>query len=129
MIKNTIQRYGYVAMLFHWVSAIVVIFMFGLGIYMMDLPYGHPYEKSSLNLHQSMGLSFFMLWTMRLVWKIINVSPKLDEPTTKFKKFENFSAHLVHGILYLLMFMMLFSGYLLAITDGAGVSFTFWGFF
>jgi len=129
MIKNTKQRYGIVAMLFHWLSAVIIIFMFGLGIYMMDLSYGHPYEKTSLDLHQSLGLSFFILWSMRIIWKIINTSPKLDEATTLFKKVENFSAHFVHAILYILMFVMLFSGYLLAITDGAGYSFTFWGWF
>ncbi|MCJ8315340.1 MAG: cytochrome b [Saccharospirillaceae bacterium] len=129
MIKNTTLRYGLVAMIFHWLSALIIIFMFGLGIYMMDLPYGHPYEQTSFNLHQSIGMSFFILWTLRIIWRLINVSPKLDEAITTFKKFEKLSVHVVHTVLYLLMFVMLFSGYLLAITDGSGYSFTFWGWF
>ena len=129
MIKNTQERYGLIAILFHWISALIIFFMFGLGLYMMDLSYGHPYEQSSLSLHQSLGLSFFILWTLRLIWKFMNPKPKLPKADTSFKKFENFAAHAVHIILYLLMFTMLFSGYLLAITDGSGDYFTFWGLF
>ncbi|BCE01329.1 cytochrome b [Marinicellulosiphila megalodicopiae] len=129
MIKNTETSYGLVAKLLHWLSALVIIFMFGLGLYMMDLSYGHPYEKSSLSLHQSIGMSFFILWTVRLIWKFLNLSPKLAQADSTIKKLENFAAHAVHGLLYVMMFIMLFSGYLLAITDGAGSSFTFFGLF
>ncbi|MDO6804863.1 hypothetical protein Q4595_20600, partial [Wenyingzhuangia sp. 1_MG-2023] len=39
MILNTPNRYGLVAIALHWLMALGVIGMFGLGLYMVELTY------------------------------------------------------------------------------------------
>ena len=40
--KNTTTHYGLLTILLHWVSAITVFALFGVGLYMMSLSYLRP---------------------------------------------------------------------------------------
>ena len=42
MLKNNEDSYGSVAKTLHWLMALAIIGMFGLGLYMMDMDYYDP---------------------------------------------------------------------------------------
>ena len=60
MIRNDSERYGVVAQALHWLIAVLIFTMFGLGYYMEDLPLGQ--QKLELyGLHKSLGITIFTL--------------------------------------------------------------------
>jgi cytochrome b561 len=74
--KNSQKSYGMTAIILHWSSALLVIFILGLGIYMTDLPDG-DFKWSWYGLHKSIGLLIFMLLILRVIWKRLNTTPPL----------------------------------------------------
>ncbi|MDF1763580.1 MAG: cytochrome b [Oleibacter sp.] len=121
-LRNTDHGYGWIAIVFHWIGAIAVTGMFGLGIYMVDLTFYDPWYKGSLDLHKSLGILIALLISARLIWRIVNPSPRgLSD-----KKLENQAAHTVHWILYGAMICMFVSGYLISTADGRGINVFDW---
>ena len=119
MLNNTKTAYGWVAILLHWIMALAIFGMFGLGLYMVELTYYDAWYKGSLDLHKSIGILLLGLLLIRTLWRWINISP--DSADEHASKFEVTSAHLVHLGLYLLMFTLMISGYLISTADGRGI--------
>lgn len=108
MIRNDASRYGVVAQVLHWVIAILVFAMFGLGYYMEDLPLSQ--EKLELyNTHKSLGITIFSLALIRLVWRLFNAAPPLPEHMAPW---ERAAAHMSHALLYGLILIQPLIGFL-----------------
>ncbi|MEE3161153.1 MAG: cytochrome b/b6 domain-containing protein, partial [Pseudomonadota bacterium] len=54
-LKNTEHSYGWISITLHWLVALVVFGMFGLGLYMVELTYYDAWYKGSLDLHKGAG--------------------------------------------------------------------------
>ena len=119
VFRNSETRYGIVAKLFHWLMAILIIAIFALGLYMVELSYYDRWYKDSLEIHKSTGLLIALLWLLRLTWKKTSIAPK----TLSLHAWETKIAHLAHFGLYLLMALICVSGYLISTADGDGISF------
>lgn len=116
-IKNTASGYGWAAIALHWLMALGIFFLFGLGLYMVELTYYDPWYRDSLDLHKSIGLVLLLVWFARLVWRWINTSPApVGTPI------EQKAAHWVHVILYLIMIALFVTGYLISTADGRAIS-------
>lgn len=124
MLKNTKTAYGWISILLHWVMALVIIGMFGLGLYMVELTYYDAWYKGSLDLHKSIGILLFCLLFVRTLWRCLNINP--DSADKNASQFELKSAHLVHLGLYLLMFALMISGYLISTADGRSIAVFHW---
>ena len=120
MIKNTDTSYGWVAIILHWLMAITIFGLFGLGLYMVELTYYDAWYKGSLDLHKSIGIVLASLLIIRIIWRCINISPKSVDASAS--KLEIKSAHYVHILLYILMAMLMFSGYLISTADGRAIN-------
>jgi cytochrome b561 len=48
MITNTASRYGLIAIALHWLMAVGIFGMFGLGLYMVELTYYDSWYHGSL---------------------------------------------------------------------------------
>lgn len=116
-LRNTKSSYGWVAICLHWVVALAVFGMFGLGLYMVELTYYDAWYKGSLDLHKSAGLTIAALVFARLTWKFINPTPV----GLSTKPLENLAGHLAHIALYLIMAALFISGYLISTADGHGI--------
>lgn len=117
MIRNSEQGYGVIAIAIHWIMALAIFFLFGLGLYMVELTYYDTWYKGSLDLHKSIGITLFAFWILRLVWRWTNVEPT-PEPG---QRWEHFAAHAAHIVLYLLMLALMITGYLISTATGAGI--------
>ncbi|MBQ4877340.1 cytochrome b [Pseudoalteromonas luteoviolacea] len=118
MLKNSDQGYGWVSIAVHWLMAMVIFFMFGLGLYMVELTYYDAWYKGSLDLHKSLGIILIVLWLFRLAWRQLNTKPKvLPGP-----KLEQIAARVGHQLLYVLMLLLLLSGYFISTADGRPIS-------
>lgn len=110
MIRNTPTGYGAIAILFHWTMALLIIGMFAFGKYMHSLPPTDPATFELYQLHKSVGFIVLGLAVLRIVWRLINPSPKMPEGMHKHEKL---AAHLGHIGLYALIFAIPLTGWLL----------------
>lgn len=120
-LRNTSQRYGKVARLLHWSMAILIIFLFALGTYMMGLGYYDSWYQKAPNLHLSLGVVSAVLLVLRFGWRLSNTQPDgLGEA------WEQRAALWAHRLFYLLISAIIISGYLITTADGQGVYFFGW---
>ena len=121
-LTNTTQRYGWISIVLHWLMALTLFGLFGLGLYMVELTYYDAWYKGSLDLHKAIGILLALTWMARLSWRFANPSPE----ELSDKAWENKAAHLVHWVLYLLMLALFVSGYPISTADGRSISVFGW---
>ncbi|WP_163834875.1 cytochrome b [Spartinivicinus ruber] len=122
-IKNTPKQYGLVSILLHWLTAITIIGLFALGLYMVELDYYDPWYKKGPDIHKSIGLLLLAVFIIRAGWRLFTNAPK---PLETHQAWERLLAHLTHITLYLLILLVIFSGYLISTADGRSVSVFGW---
>jgi len=121
MLKNTSTSYGWISIVLHWLSAIAVIGLFAVGFWMVDLNYYSEWYRTAPYYHKSVGLILAFIILLRVIWKMRQVVPApLGKPI------ENKAAELVHRLIYLLMFSLFISGYLISTADGRGIDVFDW---
>lgn len=121
--RNSPERYGTVAIVLHWLVALAVFGMFGLGLWMSELTLYHPWYHRAPALHKSIGLLLFGVMVLRLLWRLLNPRPA---PLPNHSPIEQLGAHLVHWLLYLLLLATMVFGYLISTADGRGVDIFNW---
>lgn len=118
-IKNSKDRYGIIAISFHWIIALLIIGLLAVGIYMVYLPIG--LEKIKLyGWHKEFGILVLMLVALRVAWRLSNIVPFLPSHIPSWQKL---AARTVHFLLYVLMLAMPITGWLLSSAAGFPVSF------
>lgn len=115
MWRNTDSRYGIITIAIHWLVAIIAISLFVLGLWMVGLGYYDPWYRRAPELHKSTGVLLFFLMLFRLIWNSFNKKPQL---LTGNNPLEEKIARTVHFFLYLLLFAVMLSGYLISTADG-----------
>lgn len=109
--------------------AILLLTLFGLGWYMVDLPKGSDERSWFFALHKSIGLTMALLALIRLAWRYTHVPPDLPETVSQFKQQ---LAGLTHWLLYMAMIIQPLSGYISSSFSGYktkiwGVALPHWG--
>lgn len=122
MYKNNENKYGLVAILIHWVSAVAVFGLFALGYWMVDLNYYSDWYQTAPHYHKSVGILLLLATVFRIVWKLANPKPKVLAE----KPIEKLAVKLGHRVLYLLLIVLLVSGYLITTADGRGIDVFSW---
>ncbi len=133
-------RYTKTAVILHWLIALGIFILFGIGWFMADLPKKVPDQSSFdlfdlgifswsvgepisprafyFNLHKSIGVTVFALILIRILWRFTHKPPTL---LTSYKEIERKVATGAHLLLYVLMFALPFSGLKTAIYSKYGV--------
>jgi cytochrome b561 len=114
-LRNDSLNYGLVAIGLHWLVALAVIGQFALGLWMRSLGYYDAWYQLGPWWHKGIGVLLFIVMLTRLLWRIGNPRPA---PLPTHKPYERKSAVWVHGLLYLLLFVIMISGYLITTADG-----------
>lgn len=117
MLKNSDQQFGLVSTYIHWITAIMVFSLFGVGFWMVDLNYYSEWYRTAPYYHKAFGLTLFIVTLFRLIWKAVNPSPKELGDNVIEKKL----AKLAHLGLYALLLITMISGYLISTADGRGI--------
>lgn len=123
MLKDRPQGFGLVTILLHWVCALIIVFLFSLGLYMTSLSYYDDWYHKAPSLHVSLGLILFLLMVLRLVWRLISRTP---DPLPEHNLLIRLAASAVKIILYGLIFTVIASGYLITTAEGAAPSIFGW---
>jgi cytochrome b561 len=119
MLRNSTNAYGLISIFLHWLMAISIFSLFGLGLYMVELSYYDTWYRGSLDLHKSVGLILFVILLLRIVWRITNVSPSNADKSAS--NIEIKIAHYAHLALYGLMAVLMITGYLISTADGRAI--------
>lgn len=120
-MEKAITQYNKLSKLFHWLSALFILGLFALGLWMVDLSYYSQWYKPAPHWHKSIGLCLFALTLLRLIWKTITVSPQIEG-----QKWEKSAAKSVHSLLYFVLFTVFISGYLISTADGRSIDIFNW---
>jgi cytochrome b561 len=122
-IRNTQLRYGSIAILLHWLMAMLIFTMLGLGLYMTSLTFS--LEKLKLyGWHKQLGILILMLVTLRIIWRLANINPGLPLEMPQWQKLAARGAHLAF---YGFMVVMPITGWF--ISSAAGLPVSFFGLF
>ncbi|HTD29493.1 MAG TPA: cytochrome b [Xanthomonadaceae bacterium] len=123
-LRSTSTRWGWATRALHWSIAVAVLGMFAAGFYAVSLhpvtPAGFRQYNAVIDVHKSFGLLILMLMVVRVAWRISERTPKL--PATG-PSWERIAARATHVLLYVGLFVMPVSGYLMAIGEGEPVQF------
>lgn len=112
--SSTGPRYNGIAIALHWLIAIAIVASFAVGLYMHDLPLS-PQKLKIYSWHKWAGVTIFLCVVLRLVWRLSHRPPELPAamPTWQRK-----AAEATHVLLYLLMFAVPLSGWLMSSAKG-----------
>lgn len=108
-LKNTADRWGGISQLLHWMVAILILVMAYLGLTMGDLPNG-PDKIKTYALHKSIGITILALVALRLLWRFYAGTPR---PVPGSPRWQERIASLTHAAIYLLLFAIPLSGWVL----------------
>jgi cytochrome b561 len=115
-------EYGTSAKSFHWVTAALLGSQFVIG-WIMPAVRHITQPEGLISLHFSMGVVILAVTAARLLWRLTVGVPA---PEASLPRWQHQGAEALHGILYLLLFALVFSGW--AFASSHGVAMTLFGF-
>jgi cytochrome b561 len=110
-------RYDRIAVVLHWVVALLIIALIATGWYMVGIPKKTPDRGLFFNLHKSLGIVTAMFIVMLIVWRIRHVAPPF---LAAMPRWERMAAKLNHRLFYGLMVLATLTGYLTSSFSGFG---------
>jgi cytochrome b561 len=117
-LRNTPRRWGAIAQLLHWLIVLFIVAQFTLATLFEQLPAGAK-KLTLLSRHKSIGITILVLALVRLAWRWSNPTPTLPDT---LKPYERALARLTHALLYVLLFAVPLSGWLMSSARGFPVS-------
>ncbi|MFO1318825.1 MAG: cytochrome b [Burkholderiales bacterium] len=108
------QRYTRIAILLHWLIALVILSNFVFGHIMVDMTLS-PTKLRYYSYHKWAGVTVFLLVIVRILWRLMNRPPELPRDMNRL---ERSFAHAAHGLLYLLTLAVPISGWLFSSAKG-----------
>ncbi len=120
--RNTAAVYTLPAVVLHWLSAVLIIVGFVMGLAMTDMPGLSPAKLRYFSWHKWIGMTVLLLMVARVGWRIGHPPPALP---TSIGRWQRRAAHAVHLALYGLLLAVPLSG--LLYSQAAGVPVVYLG--
>ena len=112
MTFNSTTRWGWPAKALHWIGAVIILLLLGHGWWMTHMT-PRPDRIANYAWHAALGYDLLALIVLRLLWRWLNPAPELP---ADLKRWERIAARLGHISLYVLMFIVSLTGWLVATT-------------
>ena len=120
-----VTRYSPVAILLHWVLGLAILGMFGVGVYMTDLPFS-PWRLKLYNWHKWAGVTILALSVLRLMWRLTHRPPALPQVVALgMPAWQTRAYHATHHVMYALFFVVPLIGW--AYSSAAGFPIVWFG--
>ena len=118
---NSTQRYGTLSRLLHWLIAGSIVLQFVLAklAELADEDEARLKQLAVLANHKSVGITIFGLALVRLLWRLISALPPLPASMSSVQRRVS---HVSHWLLYVLLFVMPLSGWLMSSASAYSVS-------
>ncbi len=108
------DRYTHTAVTLHWLIVLLIFAAFPLGLYMHDLPLS-PHKLRLYSYHKWIGMMVLLLAVIRVYWRATHRPPAMPESMAKWEKL---AAHAMHFALYVLIFVIPITGWLMSSAKG-----------
>ena len=119
------SRYSLTAMALHWVLGAALVGLFGVGLYMADLPFS-PLRLKLYNWHKWAGICLLALSLVRLAWRVTHRPPALPQAIGgAMPRWQRLAHHATHHGLYALFFAVPLIGW--AYSSAAGFPIVLFG--
>ncbi len=117
-------KYSIIAILFHWLIAILI----GANILLANLAEDLPRASRAayMSPHKAIGISILLLTIGRILWRLANRPPALPD---KVAGWQAKAGHTVHILFYVLMIAMPLTGWLMIGANGKAAPVDFFGLF
>jgi cytochrome b561 len=112
MVRNTVTEWGWPARLLHWIGAAAILVLLVHGWWMTHLT-PRPERLANYAWHSALGYDLLVLTVLRVLWRWTNPVPA--QPSDS-KRWERIAAQLGHIGLYVLMFAVSLTGWVVANT-------------
>jgi cytochrome b561 len=112
-LRNTQLTYGALAKFFHWLIFILVAGLVIVGFTAEE--FAQPLKISLIGWHKIIGLLVLLFTLARLGWTLINPKPRLPDGAAVWERGAVFT---VHSLLYLALFVMTISGWIMSTAAG-----------
>lgn len=119
-------RYTSIAIILHWVMAIAFLLMLASGFSMEYLEMEKAFKFQLFQWHKSLGVLLLMAFVLRIGWRLTHRPPELFLPVPAY---ERIAARAGHWLLYLCMFIMPFTGWLMVSASVYGLPTIVFGWF
>jgi cytochrome b561 len=121
----SVARYSLTAIVLHWLLALALFGMFGMGLFMTDLPIS-PLRLKLYNWHKWAGVTVLSISLLRLIWRLTHQPPALPEGLVQsMPRWQRLAHHATHHALYALFFIVPLVGW--AYSSAAGFSIVLFG--
>ncbi|KIP97665.1 hypothetical protein RU07_23900 [Agrobacterium tumefaciens] len=117
MFARPVLRYDAIARSVHWLTAILIVLVFSLGLLVDAFP--PSWEDSVVNTHKLIGVSTLCLVAFRLVWRRSHMPPPPEPIGIMLQRVSSIS----HVLLYCLMIAVPLIGLTFAARSGQGIDF------
>lgn len=117
-------KYSKIAILFHWVIAILIATNVLLASLADDL--SRSASAVFMNPHKAIGISILVLSVARLLWRLGHRPPPLP---SKVAGLQAFAGHAVHVLFYVLMIAVPLTGWLMVAASDRAPPIDFFGLF
>ncbi len=114
--------YGNLTVLLHWLTAIAILFLFGISWWMMAIPYGE-YRFLPFQLHKNLGLTVILFGLLLLFFRYRPWPGRLPATMPRWMRHLAIADHI---LMYLLIFTVCLSGMLSSAFSGWGTT-LWWG--
>jgi Cytochrome B561 len=113
--RSNDRQYSGFAKLLHWGTALVVIGLFALGLWMVDLGYYDPWYRTAPDIHKSVGIALVLVTLIRVIYRLASRYPASLPGHSPLVRL---AAKAAHFALYALLLVMFISGYLITTAKG-----------
>ena len=117
--RNTNRAWGSLSKALHWIIVLLIINQWLIAERAAQLPPKSLAVLKALWWHKSFGITILALAVLRLVWRWTNPVPDL---TAETRPWERVLAKLSHVLLYLLIFALPLSGWMMSSAHNYSVS-------
>jgi cytochrome b561 len=118
-LRNTATAWGWPAQALHWLVAVLVFPLLGIGVAMVGLVSDVGSRFELYQLHKSLGVLVFALVLVRLIWRLLNrQAPALPGG---LRPWERRLATSTYFGLYALLLLLPLTGWVMASTSPLGV--------
>jgi cytochrome b561 len=112
------KKYTGIAILLHWLIALLIVCAFTLGLIMVDIPGLTPAKLKYFSWHKWLGVTILALACLRLLWRLSHPAPPYP---AGMPRWQIGASHLLHFLLYILIFAVPLTGYFYTLAAGVPV--------